>query len=226
VQGAVKQLREILRRDPKFASAHYTLGALLLADGQTDLAIQRFASAVEFEPTYLQARLQLANTLSSRGRFERAREQYAAIIRLDPRFAEARFGDAMALAGLRRYGEARNRLAEGVRLHPDRVEFIVPLVRLLAAAPDPDVRDGARAVRLSTELLTRQSSASAREATAMALAETGRFEEAATAEREAIATAERAGQRELASAMGANLRLFEDRQPSRTPWREPPAWEP
>jgi tetratricopeptide (TPR) repeat protein len=225
VQGALEQLQEILRRDPKFASAHYTLGALLLADGQTDLAIERFASAVEFEPTYLQARLQLANTLSSRGRFERAREQYAAIITLDPRFAEARFGDAMALAGLKRYAAARDRLAEGMRLHSDRVEFIAALVRLLAAAPDPGVRNGASAVTLATELVKRQSSAAAREAMAMALAESGRYEDAATAEREAITMAELAGQRDLASGMGANLRLFEHRQPSRTPWREPPAWE-
>jgi tetratricopeptide (TPR) repeat protein len=226
VQGALEQLQEILRRDPKFASAHYTLGALLLADGQTDLAIERFASAVESEPTYLQARLQLANTLSSRGRFERAREQYAAIITLDPRFAEARFGDAMALAGLKRYAAARDRLAEGMRLHSDRVEFIAALVRLLAAAPDPGVRNGASAVTLATELVKRQSSAAAREAMAMALAESGRYEDAATAEREAITMAELAGQRDLASGMGANLRLFEHRQPSRTPWREPPAWEP
>lgn len=226
VQGALKQLQEILRRDPTFASAHYTLGALLLADGQMDLALEQFASAVKFEPTYLQARLQLANTLSRRGRFERAREQYAAIITFDPRFAEARFGDALALADLKRYADARDRLSEGMRLHPDRVEFTASLVRLLAAAPDRQVRDGARAVTLSTELVKRQSSASTREAMAMALAEDGRFEEAATAQREAIAMAERAGQRDLASAMEANLRLFEHRQPSRTPWREPPAWEP
>ena len=226
VQGALTQLQEILRRDPTFASAHYTLGALLLADGQTDLAIERFASAVKFEPTYLQARLQLANTLSSRGRFERAREQYAEIITFDPRFAEARFGDAMALAGLKRYAVARDRLAEGMRLHPDRVEFIASLVRLLAAAPDPGVRDGTRAVTLATELVKRQSSASAREAMAMALAESGRYEEAAAAEREAITMAERVGQRDIASMMDANLRLFEHRQPSRTPWQAPPAWEP
>lgn len=225
VQGALKQLQDILRRDPTFASAHYTIGALLLADGQADLAIEQFASAVKFEPTYLQARLQLANTLSSRGRFERAREQYAAIISLDPRFAEARFGEALALAALKRYADARDRLAEGTRLHPDRVEFLAVLVRVLAAAPDSGVRDGERAVTLATELVKRQSSALARDAMAMALAEAGRFEEAAATEREAIAMAEQTGQRDLASAMRANLQLFEHHLPSQTPWREPPVWE-
>jgi tetratricopeptide (TPR) repeat protein len=226
VRGSLQQLQEILRRDPKFASAHYSLGALLLADGQTDLAIDRFASAVEFEPTYLHARLQLANTLRSRGQFARAREQYAAVLKLDPRFAEARFGHAIALAGLKRYAEARDGFAEGIRLHPDRVEFISSLVRLLAAAPDSGVRDGSRAVMLATELVTRQNSASAREAMAMALAEAGRYDEALQWQHDAIATAERDRQPNLARAMAANLRLFERRQPSRIPWAELPAWEP
>jgi hypothetical protein len=87
------------------------------------------------------------------------------------------------------------------------------------------VRDGARAVTLATELVKRQPSASVHEAMAMALAEGGRYEEAASTEREAIAMAERAGGHDFA-AMQANLRRFEDRQPSRTPWREPPAWGP
>ena len=225
VPGAVQQLQELLRRDPTFASAHYSLGVLLLANGQTDLAIERFASAVQHEPTYLQARLQLANTLRSRKRFEPALEQYAAVIELDPRVAEARFGQAISLAELKRYEEARDRLTEGVRLHPDRVEFVSVLVRLHAAAPDAHVRDGARALTLATELVKRQSSASAREAMAMALAEVGRYEEALRWQRDAIATAERDRQPNLAATMAANLRLFERRQPSRTFWREP-AWEP
>lgn len=226
VQGSVQQLQETLRRDPKFASAHYSLGVLLLADGQTDLAIDRFASAVEFEPTYLHARLQLANTLRSRGQFARAREQYAAVLKLDPRFAEARFGHAIALAELKRYAEARDGFAEGIRLHPDRVEFASSLVRLLAAVPDSGVRDGSWAVTLATELVKRQSSASAREPMAMALAEVGRYDEALQWQRDAIATAERDRQPKLAAVMAANLRLFERRQPSRTPWHEPPTWEP
>ena len=225
VQEAVSQLQEILRRDAKFASAHYSLAVLLLANRQTDLAIERFASAVRYEPTYLQARLQLANALRSRGRFDAAREQYAAAIELDPRLAEARFGEAVSLAELGRFDAARDRLAEGMRLHPDRVEFVSLLARLHAAAPDARVRDGARALTLATELTKRQNSPSSREALAMALAEAGRYDEAVSAQREAIGMAERAGQREMTSRMAANLSLFEKRQPSRMPWTEFPIWE-
>jgi tetratricopeptide (TPR) repeat protein len=226
VQGAVRHLQEILQRDPTFASAHYSLAVLLLADGQADRAIEQFGSAVKYEPTYVQARLQLGNTLQSRGRFEPAREQYAAVVQLDPRVAEARFGEAIALAGLARFADARDRLDAGARLHPDRLEFVSALARLQAAARDPHVRDGNQALALATDLTKRQDSAAARETLAMALAEVGRYDDAVSAQREAIAMAERNGQRELASHMTANLRLFEKRQPSRTPWRELPMWVP
>ena len=79
---------------------------------------------------------------------------------------------------------------------------------------------------LATELVKRQNSASAREAMAMALAEAGRYDEALQWQRDAIATAERDRQANLAGALAANLRLFERRQPSRMPWRDPPTWEP
>ncbi len=225
LQGAVQQLQEILRRDPKFASAHYSLGVLLQANGETNRAIRELALAVRYEPTYVQARLLLADTLLRRGRFDLAREQFVAVIGVDPRIAEARFGNAVCLAGLGRFKDARDRLAEGRRLHPDDVEFVALLSRLYAAAPDAQVRDGNLALMLATELTTRQDSASARETLAMALAEAGRYEEAVTAERDAIAKAERAGQQELALRMTANLHLFERRQPSRIPWVDIPVWE-
>jgi tetratricopeptide (TPR) repeat protein len=225
LQGSVQQLQEILRRDPKFASAHYSLGVLLQANGETARAIGELALAVRYEPTYVQARLLLANMLLRRGRFDLAREQFVAVIGVDPRIAEARFGDAVSLAGLERFKDARDRLAEGRRLHPDDVEFVALLSRLYAAAPDAQVRDGNLALMLATELTTRQDSAPARETLAMALAEAGRYDEAVTTERDAIAKAERAGQQELALRMTANLHLFERRQPSRTPWVDIPAWE-
>jgi hypothetical protein len=60
----------------------------------------------------------------------------------------------------------------------------------------------------------------------MALAEVGRYDEALQWQRDAIATAERDRHVNLAGVLAANLRLFERRQPSRMPWRDPPTWEP
>ena len=57
------------------------------------------------------------------------------------------------------------------------------------------------------------------ETMAMAFAEVGQYEKAAAWQREAMATAKRAGRDELARRMAENLRLYEGRKPCRTPWR-------
>ena len=53
VRGALAELQEVLRRSPDFPEAHYSLGVLLLGDGQLDAAIERFSVAVRGDPTYL-----------------------------------------------------------------------------------------------------------------------------------------------------------------------------
>ena len=128
--------------------------------------------------------------------------------------------------GLKRYGEARDRLLEGRQLFPDRLEFTGALARLYATAPEAQVRDGGRARTLAQELVQRRKSADAQETMAMALAEVGEFEAAASWQREAIAAAAGAGHHELAVRMADNLRLYQRRRPCRTAWRDDPAWEP
>ncbi len=224
VPGAVQQLQEILRRSPTFPSAHYSLGVLLLSSGRDDLAIEQFSAAVHGDPTYVQARLQLAHALRRRAQFAQALREYTQAIEADPRLAEARFGEAVTLVHLKRYGEARDRLDASVRLHPERDEFGLALARLLAAAPDDRVRDGGRALTLAQAVVARRDTVDSHEVVAMALAETGQYDEAAKWQRDAIAAADRAGHHDAARTMADNLTLYTRRQPCRTPWREDPAW--
>jgi cytochrome c-type biogenesis protein CcmH/NrfG len=60
---------------------------------------------------------------------------------------------ARTLVVLKRYREARDRLHEARRAHPGDPELIDLLVRILAAAPDDQLRDGRRAMSLMQELL-------------------------------------------------------------------------
>ena len=54
----------------------------------------------------------------------------------------------------------------------------------------------------------------------MALAEVGRFEQAAEWQRLAISVAARDGRSDVAQRMAANLALYEGQLPCRTPWRD------
>ena len=223
--GATAQFDEVLRRSPDYAPAHYSRGVVALSKGETDAAIDRFSRAVRDDPTYLQARLQLANTLRLRGRIEPSLREYAEVIKEDPRIGEARFGEALALVRLKRFDEARARLAEAARLLPERPEFVDALARLYAAAPDAKIRNGERAVQLARQLIGRRQTLSGREAMAMALAEAGRYDEAARWQRETISLAERAGVREVIPMLSEDLRLYEQGRPCRRPWRAEPEWD-
>src|SRR5215471_16713889 len=148
-----------------------------------------------------------------------------AAIKADPRIGEARLGEALALVRLRRFDEARDRLIEAARLLPDRPEFPNALARLYAAAPDARVRDGDQALRLAQQLTGQQQTLSGHEAMAMALAESGRYDEAARWQRDTINAAQRAGLNDVVPRLLEDLRHYELRQPSRTPWHTEPEWD-
>jgi hypothetical protein len=89
---------------------------------------------------------------------------------------------------------------------------------VLAAAPDPSVRDGTRAATIVGQLRRAYQSPSLTETAAMASAATGQFAEAARLQRAAQAEARRAGQAGLAETLGRNLALYEQGKPCPQPW--------
>ncbi len=229
--GAVPPFEQALRRAPEFPRAHFGLGLVLNQSGRHAEAIERFAAAVKYQPDYLEARLGLAEALRVTGRLQESLPHLKRIVELDPSLAEAWVMYAKTLVQLRRYQEARDQLNEARRVHPGEPELTDLLVRLLAAAPDDQVRDGRRAMALMQELLKGPLSVDMRETMAMTLAELGRYDEAARWQGESIAAAGQAGRADLARRMADNLALYEQRRPCRTPLREsaspaPPASRP
>jgi hypothetical protein len=91
---------------------------------------------------------------------------------------------------------------------------------LLAAAPDAQVRDGARAKALVDALLETERSFDVGATEAMALAELGEFDQAAAVQRAAIAAAERAGLHNVVQHLKDNLKLYERRRPCRMPFTD------
>jgi hypothetical protein len=124
----------------------------------------------------------------------------------------------MGLVRLGRYREARTRLEADVRTYPEQPGFAHALARLLAAAPDDAVRDGRRALTIVEALMTEGRSPATGETMAMALAETGRFDDAVRWQRDVLAAAQKAARTEMIPRLSANLRLYQNRQPCREPW--------
>ena len=133
--------------------------------------------------------------------------------------SQAAFGYAMGLVRVGRHQDARARLDAGMRAFPEQLGFAHALARLLAAAPDAGVRDGARAMSILADVVKKEQTPAIAETMAMALAEVGRFDEAVAWQARAIDAA--AGNSQAPSPrLAVNLRLYQNRRPCRVPWTD------
>ena len=94
------------------------------------------------------------------------------------------------------------------------------LARLLATASEPEVRDGDRAVTMARELLRLRPGPDVAETLAMALAETGDFEQAVQLQEQVVQRSRQRG--EPASSLNPRERRLESYRQGRAvrdPWR-------
>ncbi|HET6319798.1 MAG TPA: tetratricopeptide repeat protein, partial [Chloroflexota bacterium] len=226
VKGAMERFEEVTRLAPpdgydeSSAKAFYSLGVIMASTGRNRDAIERFSRAVSYNPNYVEALTGLADALRRGGRVEESLKTYAEIVRINPRATDAKFGYAIGLVRLHRYRDARDWLVEATRVQPDQPELALALARILAAAPDSSVRDGARAMAITEELFKGAKTTVLGETLAMALAAVGQYEEAARIQRGVLDAAKRAGLRSEVREMTANLRLYEQHMPCRMPWAD------
>lgn len=216
-RGALAQFESALAVAPDFADAHFSLGELFAENRRYAEAIARYEAAVESRPNYVDARMGLADTLSLAGRLGDAEAEFERIAEIDPASDQAWMGRGVALIQLGRHREARDWLDRAQLVHPGHLLLTNLLLRVLAAAPDTGVRDGERALALMTERLAGDTSIETYETMAMVYAELGRYGEAMTWQRRAIAAAQRAGQGARVQGLAANLARYEQGRPSRSP---------
>ena len=212
--GAMEQFREALRLDPGNVTAHFNLGALLAEGSERDEARAHLEAAVAGRPDDAEARRLLARALRDDGRLPEALAQYRRAVELAPGDEAARLGEAETLVRLGRYGEARRRLDEALGQMPGSGLLSHAAARLLAACPDKSVRDGERALKLALAVWQAQPAAFHAETVALALAELGRCDEAATWQRTAAGRAQSESPARLAGINGT-LAVYEKGSPCR-----------
>jgi len=184
-QGAIAAFREALELEPRNATAHLNLGQLLLRRGDHE-GLSHLESAVREGPADGVSHRVLADALRKAGRLEEALAAYHQAAVWKPDDEPAILGKAAVLVTLERYGEARAWLEEAHHRMPSAGRIAIALARLLAASPDLDQRDGARALRLAESIFAATHGAQDARLVALALAELGRCQEAASRLRQAI----------------------------------------
>ena len=223
-RGAEEAFERIIETTPEYSEAHFNLAMILAQTDRVEGAIDRLRIVLQRKPGYLGARVALARLLALHGRPDEAQAEYAAALELAPLDAAATLGAAMTLALLERYAGAEARLRDAQRTFPDDSRFTRALARLLAAAPDPEVRDTRQALALAESLLeerqeSRDESLAVGETYAMALAGVGQFATAAAVQRDVRSTAvQTGGEAVVVERLGRNLRRYERGEPAPQPW--------
>jgi tetratricopeptide (TPR) repeat protein len=226
-EEAKRYLEQAVAVAPDDVFAQFSLGVMEDRQGHDAAAIAHYEAAVARDPENLQALAHLADAKLRTGRAEDAAKLYRQALAKNPGSPRFLFSHAMASVKAGHSADARQSLEKLVQIDKDPV-FSNALARVLASAPEAKVRDGAKSLEMSRALYeaTKQN-ADVGQTYAMALAETGRFDDAVKLQKAAIGGFEISGPPWLIPLLKRNLALYEQHKPSREGWAaEDPLFAP
>lgn len=218
-EAALAHYQSALALDPSRVQVHNNLAILYDEMDRNEEALAAYEQALHLDPRAPLAHCNLGTLLVKLGRWDAALAHYAEAVQLAP-------GDPRPHALLGRAELKRGRSAAAVghfraalQRQPDDVPNLTRLARVLAADPNPQVRNGAEAYALATRAhqLTGGEDAWVLDTLAMAAAETGRFSTARQAVQQALELATAANDPATMEALRARLRLYDASQPYREP---------
>lgn len=191
--------------------------------------IGHLRQAIELDPDFAEAHALLGRMLARQERYVEGARHLARALRHDPANADWHRDRAMSLILGKRYAAARTGLMAArqalARLEGDAARDAVDHLdtlraRLLAASPDPSVRNGAEALVIAQRLMADRPSIRHAETVAMALAEVGEFKQAAALQQQALDEVKRRGGAPTAGQK-ERLRVYLNDEPAREPWFSP-----
>jgi tetratricopeptide (TPR) repeat protein len=219
--GAQQQLEAALGRQPNHALGNFLLGVLVDEAGDTTLALKHYRATLVDEPQHSGAHAYLANALLGQRQYSEALPHYREAVELEPKNVWARLLEAIAMLRTgAAHSRVRDRLEAALAENPDQPVLAYALARLLAASPDAEVRDGARALRLAQPLVDKFNAPENLATLAMAQAELGRFEEAIATQEAALSAAWTLGRFDQSAALQKDLEGYRKGEPCRQPWTE------
>lgn len=184
--------------------------------GRRQQAVGLWRDWARIAPGSSPAHTALANGLQLLGRRQEAQEQFARAAALDPQNATAWHSEiSLRVLGGDFAGAAR-RADEAMAIHPEHPGLLDVTARLLATAPEPSLRDGARALDLAIRLRRIEpTNPQYPETLAMALAEAGHFDRAVQLQTSLARQAQARGDRQALARLVTNLRRYEQGLPVR-----------
>jgi tetratricopeptide (TPR) repeat protein len=231
-QNTVTLFEHALAVTPDNTTAHMVLGIGLHSQGWNERAMAEYRTAAALNPSGNTVHYNMGLLLHSQRKWQDAADQYELFIRLNSESPPdsskllycAHFNLVDVLSHLGRFREAVAHLREAVRLYPDDVAALNNLAWVLASSNDPEIRNGAEAVRLAEHAckLTRHQATLLVGTLAAAYAEAGRFADAVATAQKACALASKAKDQALLKKNQELLELYRAGKPHHEPPSPPP----
>lgn len=197
------------------AVAHNNYGTVLMRKGKVDDAISQYRIALELNPASAEWRYNLGVTLLQIGRVDEAIACFRAALQNKPNDAKMHNNLGFALREKGADEEALVQFRQALQIDPNDPRIQNNLAFLLATSSRPSLRDGAKALELAQAAneLTGGVNPVVLGTLAAALAETGRFSEAAETAQRALDLADGQSQKEIAGQLQAQLKHYQAGKP-------------
>ncbi len=204
------QYEAALKLDPDLPEAWANLGALHGRLGRMPEAIDCFEQAVRLRPDDPRFHMRLGTAYYMNRDGTRAVRELTRSTELFPQDPEAWNNLRYIFVQARDWSRAVDVARRGVASNPDDLGLNLALAWLLAVTPDARLvaPDESAAIARRCIQATGGASAEAVSTLAAALARAGRFDEARAKAQEALAIAERAGQRDLVAEIRSRIALY------------------
>jgi tetratricopeptide (TPR) repeat protein len=195
--------------------AHFKLGNVLQQKGRVNDAILQYQKAVQLAPNYAQACNNLGGALLQEGRVDEAIPPLQKALLLNPGYGRAHNNLGNALLKKGDVAGALAQFQQALRTESRDPGVLNNLAWLLAAAPQASLRNGRTALELARQAnaLTGGNNPLALHTLAAALAETGRFPEAAETAQHALRLARIQSNSGLAETLELELKLYRTGSP-------------
>jgi len=177
--GARSYFEQAVKIDPDHAVYHANLADVAQRQGEPEQAAKHLRQAVQLDPLLVPALQSLARYEVQHGETASGIARFRKILEIEPQSPAAHADLGLALATTGQPAAGIVELRKAIDLNPD-IGIGNNLARILATAPDADVRNGAEAVRLAQSICqaTNFQAATLLDTLAAAQAAAGNFAEA------------------------------------------------
>ncbi len=214
---AIRDYDQAIKLNPKGAQLYINRGQVYYGMGEQDQAIRDFDQAIELNPSFAIAYQSRGLAYQSKGDNELAIRDFGKAIELNPADALSHKAIGQALMGLGRAKEATKHYRRALELRGDWPEVLNDLAWILATHEDPELRNGAEALRLAERACQLQNYKvpAVLDTLAAAYAEAGHFDQAVQTAQRALQLALVTGKVVLAKNIQNRLELYRAKRPYR-----------